>query len=166
MAQVLHNGSDDFLCVQSFAMELPPGAGAGRRHGGVALICKIRRGLTCREITCNDSRLCGVKMYNENAASITVFGCYMPFWDGLSQTVDNNADITAKLDALIAAHRSSAPVALIGDYNCALPRMPVGCRPVNWAQLRGFSPLSYLMQDLLDDHGFTVAEFHFPQEVS
>ena len=80
--------------------------------------------------------------------------------------MDLYADIVGKLDALISAHRPSAPVALVGDYNCALPRMPVVCRPLNWTQLRGFSPLGGLMQGLVDDHDLIVAEFVFPQATS
>ena len=166
MMHMLDNGSDDLFCIQSFAMELPPGAGAGRRHGGVALICKRQSGLTFREISCDDARLCGVTVCNVNTPVVTILGCYMPYWDCSVQTVDNYAELVGKLDALIATHRTSAPVALIGDFNCALPRVPVIQRPASWVQLRGFSPLSGHMQSLLDDHDLIVAEFCFPQETS
>ena len=166
-SNVLHNGgTDDLCCIQSFAMELPPGVGAGRRHGGVALVCKRQNGLAFHEISCDDARLCGVTICSGHTPIMTIFGCYMPFWDGSAQTVDHYADICGKLDALISAHRPSAPVALIGDFNCALPRMPTDDRPANWAQLRGFSPLSCIMQGLLDDHALIVGEFCFPQQTS
>ena len=76
MMHMLDNGSDDLFCIQSFAMELPPGAGAGRRHGGVALICKRQSGLTFREISCDDARLCGVTLCNVNTPVVTILGCY------------------------------------------------------------------------------------------
>ena len=140
MSNVLYNGgNDDLCCIQSFAMELPPGVGAGRRHGGVSLVCKRQNGLAFHEISCDDARLCGVTICSGHTPIMTIFGCYMPFWDGSAQTVDHYADICGKLDALISAHRPSAPVALIGDFNCALPRMPTDDRPANYAQLRGFS---------------------------
>ena len=160
MMHMLDNGSDDLFCIQSFAMELPPGAGAGRRHGGVALICKRQSGLTFREISCDDARLCGVTVCNVNTPVVTILGYDMPYWDCSVQTVDNYAELVGKLDALIATHRTSAPVALIGDFNCALPRVPVIQRPASWVQLRGFSPLSGHMQSLLDDHDLIVAEFY------
>ena len=166
MTHVMHGGGNDLLCIQSHAMELPPGVGEGRRHGGVALICKRLAGLKFSEISCEDSRLCGVTVSNDHGPIASILGCYMPFWDGSANTYVNFADIIGKLDALIAALRPSSPVALIGDFNCALPRMPAPSRPTNWTQLRGFSPLSYQMQSLLDDNGLLVAEFCFPQETS
>ena len=164
MTQALHDDCADLLCIQSHAMQLPPGAGAGRRHGGVALICRRVAGLNYREIACDDSRLCGVTISNDHFPLTTVFGCYMPFWDNSGETVNYFAEIVGKLNVLIEAHRSAAPVVLVGDFNCALPRMSVSSRPANWTQLRGFSPLSSLLQDLLDDNELLVAEFCFPQE--
>ena len=160
---MLCNGSDDLFCAQSFTMELPPGAGAGRRHGGAALICKRQGDLTFRELDCDDARLCGVAICEAHVPVLTIFGCYMPFWDGSAQTADNYADIVGKLDALVAAHQS-VPVALVGDFNCALSRIPAVRRPVNWTHLKGVSPLSGQMQGLIDDRDLTVAEFCYPQK--
>ena len=166
MSYVMHDSADDLLCIQSHAMQLPPGVSEGRRHGGVALICRRLSGLKYDEVACDDARVCGVTVSNGHGPVLTILGCYMPFWDGFTKTLDDFADIVGKLDALIVALRPSAPVALIGDFNCALPRMPVPCRPENWAHLRGFSPLSQRMQNLLDDHGLIVSEFCFPQETA
>ena len=53
--------SQDCTVIQKFAMDLPAGAGAGRRHGGVAMVCRNRPGVRCVEVNCGDERLCGVK---------------------------------------------------------------------------------------------------------
>ena len=96
---------------------------------------------------------------------LVVLGCYMPYWDSAGSNEDDYTRVIAKLDALITAHRSSAPVVLMGDFNCALPRMSAAQRPLNWHRLRGFSRYSVVMQELLDDHQLAVAEFGFPQVV-
>ena len=71
----------------------------------------------------------------------------------------------SSVDALVAAHQS-VPVALVGDFNCALSRIPAVSRPVNWTHLKGVSPLNGQMQGLIDDRDLTVAEFCYPQEIS
>ena len=67
--------------------------GEGRRHGEVALICKRLAGLKLSEISCEDSRLCGVTVSNDHGPIASILGCYMPFWDGSANTYVNFADI-------------------------------------------------------------------------
>ena len=47
----------------------------------------------------------------------------MPYWDGTSDNSEEYDIATAKLDAVIAALRHSAPVVVAGDSNYALPKM-------------------------------------------
>lgn len=145
--------------VQSFAMEHPPGAGEGRRHGGVALICRNRPGFRYVQVPCDDARLCGVTLCDDRGPCLTFIGCYMPYWNFSEEHKSEYAQMVSKLDALILAHRAAAPVILLGDMNCALPRMSPALRPPRWCDVRGFNPFSALLQQLLDDHELLVAEF-------
>ena len=156
----------DCLVVQEFAMDLPPGAGEGRRHGGVALICRNRPDVRFTRVRCDNERLCGVTVCDSVGPCLTVIGCYMPYWDSGGTNLNDFADLVSQLDVLVTAHSGSSPTLLVGDFNCALPRMAPGQRPQHWYDLRGFSPCSAIMQQFLDDHNLTVAEFKFPQPVS
>ncbi|XP_043243993.1 uncharacterized protein LOC122392788 [Amphibalanus amphitrite] len=158
--------SEEFQVFQEFAMELPPGTGDGRPHGGVAFVCRRQVGRTFRAVECNDSRICGVTIVELSRPLITIIGCYMPYWNSSAVNFEEYTILTGKLDALFSSLRPSAPVVLVGDFNCALPPLSPELRPPGWHRLRGFSPLSLLMQDLLDDHGLTVAEFRFSQPVA
>ena len=108
----------------------------------------------------------GIPILESARPLVTVLGCYMPYWESSGANLEEYATLTCKLDALIASLRPSAPVFLVGDFNCALPPLPVELRPEGWHRLRGFFPLSPLMQDLLDDHELTIAEFCFSQPVT
>ena len=156
----------DCYCVQEFSMEFPPGAGEGRRHGGVAIICRNRYGMTCQTIACGDSRLCGITVSDAHGPRLTVFGCYMPFWATDGHSLEDYAQVIGKLDALVSALHSSAPVLILGDFNCQLPKLPQEQRPQSWSLFQGFTPLSLSMQHFLDEHGFIIAEFYFPQSQS
>ena len=156
---------DSFL-VQNFAMDFPPRAGEGRRHDGVAMICRNRTGFRYDTIECGDSRLCGVTMSDSLGSRLNVLGCYMPYWNSADSSIDEFSHLVSKLDALYTALSVSAPTALIGDFNCALPRMNIHQRPTHWYQLRGFSQFSAIMQEFLDEQDLFVAEFRFPQPVS
>ena len=147
-------------------MELPSRAGEGRPHGGVAFVCRYRPGRSFMSIDCDDSRLCGVTVCDNSLPVLSVLGCYMPYRDSSGANLTEYAKLTRKLDALITALRASSPVLLAGDFNCALPRLPPDRRPPSWHRLQGFSPQSYLLQELLDEHDLAVAEFLFPQPVS
>ena len=156
----------DCYVVQEFAMDFPPGAGSGRRHGGVAMVCRNRPGLQYDRIKCDDERLCGVSIRDQTGPRLTVLGCYMPYWDSTTSTLDEFSHLVSKLGALVTALGTTAPIMLVGDFNCALPRMSVDQRPIRWHELRGFSKCSAVMQEFLDEHDLTVAEFLFPQPVS
>ena len=155
----------DYQCLQEFAMDLPPRAGEGRPHGGVALVCRRQAGRSFRAIDCGDPRLCGVMVLEQTRPAITVLCCYMPYWESSGANLEEYTTLTCKLDALILSLKPSAPVLLVGDFNCALPPLSHELRPPGWHRLRGFSPMSLHMQNLLDDHELTVAELRFPQPV-
>ena len=158
-------GHSSHQVLQTFAMETPPGAGEGRRRGGMTLICRRRPGLTFTPCACDSPRLCGVTALINGLPVLSVIGCYMPYWDGIGVNSVEYATVSAKLDATIAALRPSALVVVAGDFNCALPQMPAATRPPQWHHLRGFTLHSITMQDLLDHNELAVAEFQFPQLV-
>ena len=60
---------------------------------------------------------------------------YMPYWDCSVQTVDNYAELVGKLDALIATHRTSAPVAY------SRPALKLRRRPKNAPKRSGSGAL-------------------------
>ena len=158
--------SAEFHCSQQFALELPPRAGEGRPRGGVALICRRCTGRSFRTIDCNDARICGVIISCEGKPMLNIIGCYMPYWNSSGGNVEEYATVISKLDAIISSLRPSAPVILVGDFNCALSPLPAELRPSVWHRLQGFTPHSAMMQDLLDDNDLVVAEFHYSQDVS
>ena len=154
------------IVVQEFAMDFPPGAGAGRRHGGVAMVCRNRPGFFYDRVQCDDERLCGVTIRDQTGPRLTVLGCYMPYWDSTTSSLDEFSHLVSKLSSIVTALTTAAPILLVGDLNCALPRMSPDQRPAHWQELRGFSKCSAVMQEFLDEHDLVVAEFLFPQPVS
>ena len=155
-----------FFYVQQFAMELPPRVGEGRPRGGVALICRQRSGFSFRTVDCGDARLCGVAVLTGDRPILSVVGCYMPYWDSSGPNAEDYAAVIGKLDAILSSLRACAPTVLIGDFNCALCPLSRESRPPAWYRLRGFTPNSVAMQDLLDDHDLSTAEFRFTQPVT
>lgn len=147
-------------------MELPPRAGEGRPRGGVALVCRRCTGRSFRTIDCDDARLCGVTISDQGKPLLHIIGCYMPYWNSSGANVEEYATVISKLDAIISSLQPSAPVILVGDFNCALSPLPAVLRPSVWHRLQGFTPNSAMMQDLLEDNGLVIAEFHYPQAVS
>ena len=67
--------SIDCFIIQEFAMDFPPGAGDGRRHGGVAMICCNRPDLRYDRVQCDDERLCGVTVSDCQGPRLTILGC-------------------------------------------------------------------------------------------
>ena len=90
----------------------------------------------------------------------------MPYFCGTTEQLESYRDACASLEALICAYRPVAPVMLVGDLNCSLPRLPAAQRPNCWAQLRGFNAFSREFQGLLDDQYLITAEFCFNQSVN
>lgn len=156
----------DFHCAQQFAMELPPRAGEGRPRGGVALICRRRPGLSFRTVDCGDARLCGVTVLADDRPILNVVGCYMPYWNSSGSNANEYAEVIGNLAAILSSLRACAPTVLLGDFNCALCPLPRESRPPTWHRLHGYTPNSVAMQELLDDHDLTVAEFNFNQSVT
>ena len=52
-------------------MEHPPGPYAGRRHVGLAFVCRSRPGLHYCQVPCEDDRLCGVTVFNKSGPYLT-----------------------------------------------------------------------------------------------
>ena len=159
-------GVGDVDIFQTFAMELPPGAGEGRRHGGTAMICRRDSRFSFSRLQCENDRLLAVQLVCGGAPRLTIVGCYMPYFTGTPDQLELYMDLCASLEALIDTHRFSAPLMLVGDFNCPLPRLPPATRPRQWAKLRGFTPFSQAFQRLLDERSLTVAEFRFSQSVN
>ena len=62
----------DYFVIQEYAMDLPPGASEGRRHGGVAMICRNRPDLHFTQVPCDDVRLCAVNVCDSLGPRLTV----------------------------------------------------------------------------------------------
>ena len=158
-------GVDDIQVFQTFSMDVPPGTGEGRRHGGTAMICRRDSQFAFSQLECEDPRLLAVQLSSYKLPCLTIVGCYMPYFCGTTEQLDNYRDTCASLEALMCAHRAVTPLILVGDFNCLLPRLPPVQRPTCWAQLRGFNAFSREMQRLLDEQDMITAEFCFNQMV-
>ena len=155
----------DVFCTQSFVMQVPPGFGDGRRHGGVALVCRRRAAFSFVPIDCSSPRLCAVVIQDSVGPKLGVVATYLPYWSSDGLNLQLYQTTLQQLDAVLTALRSTVPVVVAGDLNCALPRLTSDLRIPDWERLRGFSPLSRLTQTLLEDHDLIVAEYLFDQQV-
>ena len=158
-------GVTDIQVFQTFSMDVPPGFGEGRRHGGTAMICRRDGQVSFSQVQSEDPRLLAVRLSRSKLPFLTIVGCYMPYFCTSAEQLECFQDTCASLDSLMCAHRAVAPIVLVGDFNCALPRLPLSQRPAHWAQLRGFNALSREFQRLLDEHDLVIAEFYFDQAV-
>ena len=156
---------DNVQIFQSFAMETPPGAGEGRRRGGTAMICRCDDSFTFAQIECESSRLLGLQISSGGLPVLNVIGCYMPYFSGTFEQLELYRDTCASLDSMMCEIRPAAPIMLLGDFNCALPRLPLAQRPAQWARLHGFNAFSRELQRLLDAHDLVTAEFRFSQSL-
>ena len=156
-------GVNSVQIFQTFAMDAPPGAGEGRRQGGTAMICRVDGQFTFSQLQTGDSRLLAVRLSIREVPHLTIIGCYMPYFNGTNEQLEYYRDTCASLEAIICAHRAVAPLMLVGDFNCQLPRLSPAQRPTEWAQLRGFTAFSREFQRVLDENDLVVAEFCFSQ---
>ena len=101
-------GVNDVQIFQNFAMDVPPGYGEGRRHGGVAMICRRDR-FTFSRLQSEEQRLLGIKLSRCGTPSLNIVGCYMPYFCGTTEQLESYRDACASLEALMClqACRSS-----------------------------------------------------------
>lgn len=156
-------GVDDVQIFQTFAMEMPPGVSEGRRYGGTAMVCRGDSYLTFSQLQSECDRLLAVQINSSRSPCLIIAGCYMPYFCRNEDQLESYRDVCASIEELLCVHRSIAPLTILGDFNCALPRLSPAERPYCWARLRGFNAFSREFQQLLDDNDMIVAEFCFPQ---
>ena len=69
-------GVDDIQVFQTFTMDVPPGSGEGRRHGGNAMICKSGGKLMFSQLQSEDPRLLAVRL-SVSGTPFIAYRCWM-----------------------------------------------------------------------------------------
>ena len=109
----------------------------GRPYGGVAIICKVIKGITYELVNCDNQRIIGVLIKDTAGNPVHLIICaYLPYFDGFNQLTEYLECIDA-IQALIDDHADRVPIKILGDFNAQLPRTNV--LTCNWYKSKGFN---------------------------
>ena len=134
----------------------------GRPHGGIGFIGNRVNGIIYKPINIESDRVTGVELISGGRSTLTVFGVYLPHYDGRNEQLQVYSETLAILQCAIA--EVNGPFIIVGDMNAALPMQEQLVR--QWHRLRPFNPHSYVLHDFLCENDMIVANFMFPQRLS
>ena len=138
----------------------------GRPYGGVAIICKILHGFSYELIKCDNRRIIGVLIKDNNDNPIhLIISTYFPFYDkGNRSQTDEYIECIEALQATVDEYADSVPVKILGDFNVQLPR---SCTlPHNWHKLTGFNGHSRILNDFIQGNSLKVLDHMYSQAVN
>ena len=95
---------------------------SGRPFGGVSVIIKNNKYVTCKEIENLSDRIVSVGLYDGESNLIQVICCsYMPFYNGNCDQIDLYVETIDAAQAVVNQYASIAPIKIFGDLNAQLP---------------------------------------------
>ena len=113
----------------------------GRPHGGIGFIGNRVKGITYKPLNIESDRVTGVELISGGKSTLTVFGVYLPFYNGRNDQLQVYSETLAILQCAIA--KVNGPFIIVGDMNAALPMQEQLAR--QWHRLRPFNPHCYIL---------------------
>ena len=113
----------------------------GRPYGGVGFICKLLKDIVFNEISIDHKRISAIQVLNHGNIIMTIFGVYMPHYDGSYDQIRLYSETIDALQYFIDDCESS-PIMIVGDFNATLPRKTNISR--NWYKSHPFNTHSLM----------------------
>ena len=157
----------DFFTLKGYQTYIKSGMNpdeviSGRPYGGVGFVCKLTPGIVYRNLNVDNRRISAVQLIVNGRIALTIFGVYLPHFDGSSEQIIHYAETIDALQCLIN-DLSSSPVMIVGDLNASLPSNDFVMR--NWYKSHPYNEHSLVLNDFLSDNDFFVANFSYKQDV-
>jgi len=124
----------------------------GRPYGGIGFLCRKQPGLTFKHIDLDNERLDCIEILMNGKASLTIFGVYLPYYNGSAEQVGLYNETLDHLHSII--NECSTPFLVMGDMNASLPSKSVLSR--GWFRRHPFNSHSLLLYDFVVDNGLSV----------
>ena len=91
----------------------------GRPYGGVGFVCKKVDGFSYRSILIENPRISALMLISHGSTVLTVFGVYLPFFNGTAEQATLYSETLDELQGLMDS--CSSPFLVVGDMNASLP---------------------------------------------
>ena len=135
----------------------------GRPHGGIGFIAKRREDVVYRPIIIDSNRTAAVQLISNGQVILTVYGVYMPHFNGQSDQIELYSETLDILQSTID-NMELSPLMIVADMNAALPKVPEINR--HWYRQHPYNKHSYILYDFLRNNELMVSNFNFHQDVS
>jgi hypothetical protein len=135
----------------------------GRPHGGIGFIANRQKNITYKPITIDSDRITGVQVISGGKTLLTVFGVYLPYYNGHNDQIQLYSETLDILQSSIDAMDPS-PMMIVGDMNAPLPKHIQLSR--FWYRQHPYNKHSYILYDFLRNNDLKAANFNFDQDVS
>ena len=93
----------------------------GRPNGGIGFIDKRHKDVVYRPIIIDSNRIAAVQLISNGQVILTVYGVYMPHFNGQSDQIELYSDTLDILQSTIDNIEPS-PLTIVSDMNAALPK--------------------------------------------
>ena len=137
----------------------------GRPYGGVGFLCKPTeakpKGLSFRGKRNDNERIAVLEIRHEGKCIVTVFGVYLPFYNGRAEQIGLYSETLSELQGLIDT--CETPFLVVGDMNAPLPNHLPSNR--KWHLHPPYTKHSMILHDFVMDNELTIVNHSFPQKV-
>ena len=135
----------------------------GRPYGGIGFVAKCLKHISYRPVSVNSKRIAGVQLVTNGEVILTIYGLYLPHYNGMHDQIELFSETLDILQASIDDMELS-PLMIIGDMNATLPSNNQLVR--NWYRKHPYNGHSYILYDFLCNNELIVANFNFKQNTS
>ncbi len=135
----------------------------GRPHGGIGFIAKRQENIVYKPVLVDSDRICGVQLISGGKILLTVFGVYLPYYNGTTDQIELYSETLDMLQSTLDTIDPS-PVMIVGDMNTNLPQHQK--LPRRWHRTHPFNVYSYMLHDFLCNNDFIVANFSYEQSIN
>lgn len=134
----------------------------GRPYGGIGFIARKVNNIIYKPIVVNSERITGVQILSNGKLILTVFGVYMPYYNGRSEQIQLYNETIDILQSTIDGMEPS-PLLICGDMNASLPSQTQLAR--FWYRQHPYNAHSFILYDFLCKNDLVVSNFNFSQDV-
>ena len=135
----------------------------GRPYGGIGFVAKCLKHISYRPVSVNSKRIAGVQLVTNGEVILTIYGLYLPHYNGMHDQIELFSETLDILQASIDDMEPS-PLMIVGDMNATLPSNNQLVR--NWYRKHPYNRHSYILYDFLCNNELIVANFNFKQNTS